>query len=80
MGCLSSIPIYLEDSDTAYIVRTASVSCYTIIVEAPALAAVMPNSRDFGILAQIGCVVHNKKCSQSSIVDDSFNILFLIKN
>ena len=37
----------------------------------------IPNVGDLGIFAQIGCVVHNKECSQSSIVDDSFNMLFL---
>ena len=60
---------------------TALVSCYTaIIIETPALAAMMLNSRDFGILAQIGCVIYNKECSQSSIVDDSFNVFFLVRN
>ena len=44
------------------------------------LAAVIPNRRDLGILPQIGCVVHNKEYSYSSIVDDSFNMLFRVRN
>ena len=40
----------------------------------------MPNSGDLGIIAQIDFVAHNKECSQFSIVDDSFNMLFLIRN
>jgi hypothetical protein len=75
-----SIPIYFEHRGTAYTVRTAPVSCHTIIIEAPALAAVMLNSRDLGILAQIGCVVHNKVCPQPPIADDSFNRHFLVRN
>jgi hypothetical protein len=51
MGCLSSIPIYFEDCGTVCAVSTALVSYYTVIIEAPALAAVMPDSRDFRILA-----------------------------
>jgi hypothetical protein len=62
-------------------VVTALVSWHTtIIIETPALAAMMLNSRDFGILAQIGRVIYNKECSQSSIVDRSFNTLFLVRN
>ena len=49
------------------------------MVEATALAAVMPNSRDFRILTQIGCVAHNKECSDSSADDESFNMSFLIR-
>ena len=80
MGCLSSIPIYFEDCGTACTVRIMPVSCYTVIIEAPALAAVILNSRDLGTLAQIGCVVHNKECSQSSIMDNSFNMVFRVRN
>jgi hypothetical protein len=40
----------------------------------------MPYSGDLDILAQVGSVIHNKECSQSSIVDDSFNMLFLVRN
>ena len=50
------------------------------LIETPALTAVVPNGRDLRIFAQVSCVVHNKECSYSSIVDDSFNMLFLIKN
>ena len=57
---------------------TALVSCHTtVIIETPALAAMMRYSRDFGILAQIGCVIYHKECSQSSIVDDSLNMISL---
>jgi hypothetical protein len=62
-------------------VVAALVSCHTtIIIETPALAAMMLNGRDFGILAQIGRVIYNKECSPSSIVDRSFNTLFLVRN
>jgi hypothetical protein len=42
-------------------VVTALVSYHTtIIIEMPALATMMLNSRDFGILVQIGCVVYSR--------------------
>jgi hypothetical protein len=44
------------------------------------LAAVIPNSRDLGILAKIGSVVHGKECSYSSVVDHSFNMLCLVRS
>jgi hypothetical protein len=50
------------------------------VIEAPALATVMPNGKYLGILARVGCVVYNKECSHSSTVDDSFNVVFLIRN
>jgi hypothetical protein len=57
---------------------TALVSCHTaIIIETPALAVMMLNSRDFGILTRIGYVVYSRECLQSSIVDDSFNMFSL---
>jgi hypothetical protein len=80
MGCLPSIPIYFKDCGTACVVSTTLVSCHTVIIEAPALAAVMPDSRDLGILTQVGCVVYNKEYSYSSIVDDSFNVVFPVRN
>jgi hypothetical protein len=80
MGCLPSIPIYFEDCGTACAVSITPVSCHTVIIEAPALAAVMPDNRDLGILAQVGCMVHNKECSYSSTVDDSFNVVFPVRN
>jgi hypothetical protein len=55
--------LFPPDCGTACPVRTAPVSYHTIIIEAPALAAVIPNSGVFGIIAQIGCVVHNKERS-----------------
>jgi hypothetical protein len=69
-----------EDCGTACTVVTAPVSCHTIVIETPALAAVMLNSRDLRILAQVGCVVHNKECSESSVANDSFNMLFLVRH
>jgi hypothetical protein len=80
MGYLPSIPIYFEDCGIACAVSTTPVSYHTVIIEAPALAAVMPDSRDLGILAQVGCVVHNKEYSYSSTVDDSFNVVFPVRN
>jgi hypothetical protein len=39
----------------------------------------MPDSRGFRNLTQIACMVHNKECSDSSAVDESFNMSFLIR-
>jgi hypothetical protein len=63
MDYLFFILIYFKDYSTTYIVRTAPVSYYTIIIEALALAAVILNSRDLNTLTQISYIVHNKECS-----------------
>jgi hypothetical protein len=72
--------MYFKDCGTACVVSIALVSCHTVIIEAPALAAVMSDSRDLRILAQVNCVVYNKECSYSSTVDDSFNVVFPVRN
>jgi hypothetical protein len=39
----------------------------------------MPNTGDFRILTQVDCMVRNKECSDSSSIDDTFNMSFLIR-
>jgi hypothetical protein len=39
----------------------------------------MPIRGDIRILTQVGCMAHNKECSDSSAAGDSFNMSFLIR-
>jgi hypothetical protein len=77
---MSSIPIYFKDYGTTYVISTAPVSYHTIIIKAPALAAMMPDNKDLRILAQVNCVVHNKECSYFSTINNSFNMVFPVRN